>query len=214
MAVSSALVHEPPQLPRRLAVATVNVTLAFLWTWFAASHVNYWLASGNARVLPLVALEGIIAVLFLTRREAVAVVASAPALAATLLGTFAPFAMAPRTHHSALAPVWSSLVLVGVVCALGSAVSLGRSFGLVPANRGIRTNGLYRIVRHPLYASYAIAWIGYVGLSPTVRNATIVAAALSGQFLRIRLEERVLFQDPAYAAYADRTRYRLVPRVY
>ena len=33
-------------------------------------------------------------------------------------------------------------------------VVLGRSFGLVPANRGIVARGPYLLVRHPIYAGY------------------------------------------------------------
>jgi hypothetical protein len=37
---------------------------------------------------------------------------------------------------------------------LAATLRLGRSFGIVATNRGIQTGGLYRIVRHPIYAAY------------------------------------------------------------
>ncbi|WP_245490577.1 isoprenylcysteine carboxylmethyltransferase family protein [Mesorhizobium sp. M7A.F.Ca.US.011.01.1.1] len=33
-------------------------------------------------------------------------------------------------------------------------ISLGRSFAILPGNRGVMTGGAYRLVRHPIYAGY------------------------------------------------------------
>ena len=35
-------------------------------------------------------------------------------------------------------------------------LSLGRSFGLMPANRGVVSTGMYRLVRHPIYLGYLV----------------------------------------------------------
>ena len=51
----------------------------------------------------------------------------------------------------------------GVVTAIGSITTiisiqcLGRSFAVLPSLRDIRTSGVYRFVRHPIYLSYIVA---------------------------------------------------------
>ncbi|MEO7039030.1 MAG: isoprenylcysteine carboxylmethyltransferase family protein [Candidatus Elarobacter sp.] len=76
-------------------------------------------------------------------------------------------------------------------------------------------SGVYRVVRHPLYAGGLLLTIGlplwlesYAGaLSTLAPIATIVA--------RIVLEERFLRRAlPGYAPYAQRVRYRLIPRLW
>ena len=107
-----------------------------------------------------------------------------------------------------------AIQLVGLSLAIVSLGSLRRSFGLAPANRGVKTSGMYRFVRHPLYASYLVALSGYLLAYPAPRNFALLAASLVGQLVRMSLEERLLLRDPAYVRYATQTRFRLVPRVY
>ena len=63
-------------------------------------------------------------------------------------------------------PIGSVLVLVGVVLATGAVLSLGRSLGIEAANRGVQTHGLYRFVRHPIYAAYLPLMGGYLRAIP------------------------------------------------
>src|SRR5215213_11862391 len=114
---------------------------------------------------------------------------------------------------SALAPVPLAMLgnviqFVGGLLVLAATLRLGRSFGIVAANRGIQTGGLYRVVQHPIYAAYVLAFGGFVLTHPTLINGMILAVWLMIQVLRIRAEERLLMQDAAYAA---QVRYRLIP---
>ncbi|HZQ38676.1 MAG TPA: methyltransferase, partial [Dehalococcoidia bacterium] len=109
----------------------------------------------------------------------------------------------------AVALQWAGLV--GCVLALGV---LGRSFGVVAADRGLRTGGPYAIVRHPVYASYMITEAGYLLQNPSVWNLAIVLSGWACQIGRIVAEERLLSEDPAWTAFARRTRYRLLPGVF
>jgi protein-S-isoprenylcysteine O-methyltransferase Ste14 len=101
---------------------------------------------------------------------------------------------------------------------LGGAVwcllALGRSFGIVPANRGLRTGGPYGLVRHPLYACYVVSWVGYVLENPVARNILVFSAAFVFQLLRMHREELFLKRDTGYRAYCNAVRYRVLPRVY
>ena len=74
--------------------------------------------------------------------------------------------------------------------------------------------GPYAVVRHPVYSGGILIAGGVaVALSPW---ALVATAALSVFWaLKASLEERLLLERyPAYAAYCERTRYRLVPYVY
>jgi protein-S-isoprenylcysteine O-methyltransferase Ste14 len=106
------------------------------------------------------------------------------------------------------------LQAVGTAFGVIGILSLNRSAGLLPANRGIRSAGAYRFVRHPLYASYLVTQFGYIGSNLSGWNVGVAIAALAAQIIRIRGEERLLSLDPEYASYKGRTRWRLLPFVY
>jgi len=111
-------------------------------------------------------------------------------------------------------PAAAVLLMIGMLIHIGAKISLNRSFGLVAANRGVKNKGLYRFVRHPMYAGYMIAHVGFLLAHPTLRNLLIYAAVWTLLVMRIMAEERVLRGDPAYAAFAERVRWRLMPGVY
>ena len=83
----------------------------------------------------------------------------------------------------------------------------------MPAHRGIRTEGLYTFVRHPLYASELFAIFGFVIANPSVLNISLWLSDCVLQFARARAEERFLSADPIYSQYQARVRYRFVPGV-
>ena len=127
-------------------------------------------------------------------------------------GTFLPLLVA-QTDSAGL-PQGGFLVVVGFGIAVGAQLSLRRSFGVVAANRGVKTLGLYRGVRHPMYLGYLLTYSGFMLMNPSVWNVAIYAASTACQLWRIDAEERVLSADPAYLQFKDRVRYRLLPLVY
>jgi protein-S-isoprenylcysteine O-methyltransferase Ste14 len=195
-----------------LASAFANLSLATLYLGFAAAHVERFREHPRASLLLMVALETLFAVFFVLRRDAAACSTSAEAWLSTVLGTFLPLLLRPVGGDDVLAAqvIQASGTAFGVVGIL----SLNRSIGLLPANRGVRSAGAYRFVRHPLYASYVVTQLGYIGSNPSAWNVAVAIAALAAQLVRIRGEERLLSRDPAYAAYMARTRWRLLPFVY
>jgi protein-S-isoprenylcysteine O-methyltransferase Ste14 len=88
--------------------------------------------------------------------------------------------------------------------------SLGRSFGLVAADRGVTTRGPYRIIRHPLYASYMVTQLGYLLQSASIWNGAVLAFTWTCQVSRALSEERLLATVPAYGRYRERVRWRLI----
>ncbi|HZY88672.1 MAG TPA: hypothetical protein VFE78_27865, partial [Gemmataceae bacterium] len=93
-------------------------------------------------------------------------------------------------------------------------LTLGRSFAVLPALRGVRTGALYRLVRHPVYALYMVADACLLLVQPSAWNGAVAFAGASTFVLRAGLEERVLQRDAGYQEYMQRVRWRFIPWVY
>ena len=113
-----------------------------------------------------------------------------------------------------LAPVGVFLAVAGNVIQAWAKLVLRRSFGVAPANRGIKISGPYRYVRHPMYAGYLVVHIAVMILMFMPINAVLYAIGWWAQILRLKAEERLLSQDPAYAEYMEKVRWRLIPGVF
>lgn len=132
-----------------------------------------------------------------------------------LAGSVAPLMVSlPPFHPIGPPAVWYSLMLFGVILQLSAKICLGLSFGVVAANRGVKVDGPYRMIRHPMYAGYTLNHVGVLLAMPSLLNLALYAAAFLLQIIRITREERVLMTDPAYRDFAARVRYRLLPGVF
>ncbi len=192
-----------------------NAVLASALLLFAWAHFMSWRASGRPTGLGVMVQESVAAVLVMTRHRTARAARDPLAWLATTIGTFGMLAARPALSPLAgLQGVWMALQLFGVVVAVLGLLFLGRSFGLVAAHRGIKTSGPYRVVRHPVYAGYLLAHLGYLLENPSLRNAALLVVVWSCQLLRIHQEERFLASDPAYLAYRARVRWRLLPFLY
>jgi protein-S-isoprenylcysteine O-methyltransferase Ste14 len=201
-------------MPPGVSAALLNVALATLYALFLLRHVDAFLATHELPMLVIVVLESMVVVMFVARREASVTNVAPMALAATALGTFATLFMAPIQSSNVPSVLTVTIQLVGLGMAGFALGSLRRSFGLAPANRGVKTAGMYRYVRHPLYAAYLVTSAGYVLAYPAPRNFVVLACSIAGQVLRMELEERLLLRDQQYVDYAAQTRFRIVPGVY
>ena len=103
--------------------------------------------------------------------------------------------------------------LFGVVLTQVARVYMGRSFGILPANRGIVSKGPFRSVRHPIYFGWLILSLGYAMSFASERNILLIAMTLPFMVWRIGLEEVHLSADPEYLQYMKQVRYRLWPGV-
>ena len=90
-------------------------------------------------------------------------------------------------------------------------ITLGRSFGIVPANRGVVIGGPYTLVRHPIYTGYLLTHVAFACAYPTPWNLAILAATDVALVVRALDEERVLAADRTYQAYCSRVAWHLVP---
>jgi isoprenylcysteine carboxyl methyltransferase (ICMT) family protein YpbQ len=105
------------------------------------------------------------------------------------------------------------LELFGVILTQVARIYMGRSFGILPANRGIVSNGPFRFVRHPIYLGWLVLSIGYAMSYASSRNVVLIVATLPFMLWRIDQEETHLAADPEYRGYMGRVPFRLWPGV-
>ena len=112
-------------------------------------------------------------------------------------------------------PAWQAggfvLVMLAACLSLASLLTLGRSFGVRPALRGLATTGPYRLVRHPMYLAYLMADIGYNLQEWNLGTVLLVTAGWMALLYRIHAEEQVLSRDADWPDYVARVRFRLLP---
>jgi len=124
--------------------------------------------------------------------------------------TTAAFAFSPEQGARTL--FTDALELISAAFMLWAALSLGKSFTMLPAAISPVQRGAYGLVRHPLYAAYLIydialglqfaAWLVWLAI-------TCEAVAFA---VRASQEEKLLRQQfPDYAAYQARVRGRFIP---
>src|SRR5262245_33859099 len=64
----------------------LNLFLAGLWLWFARDHLVFWASTGDLRGVGTMAMETLVAVLFLTRRSSIDTSREPLAWLATVVG--------------------------------------------------------------------------------------------------------------------------------
>jgi protein-S-isoprenylcysteine O-methyltransferase Ste14 len=196
----------------RLIRVAVNLAGAVIAALFAQASVRFYLQT-HRLIGGLFIIEQVwFAVAFLTRRAPQDVSRRVSSWLAAFGGTFGGLLLRPGGGH----PPWGvdtgfALQLAGLLIAITSLAALGRSFGFVAADRGLKTHGPYSVVRHPIYASYLLIQTGYVLQSLSVHNIAVVAFATACNIGRALAEERLLARSPAYQAYRQRVRWRLIP---
>jgi protein-S-isoprenylcysteine O-methyltransferase Ste14 len=197
--------------PVAIRIAT-SAPVAVLWLFFAVANFENWRETHRLTGLGATALELLVATLFIVRRSPWVVSRSPLAWTAAAIGTFGMLAARPAYHPiGSLELLYGGLQVAGALLAAAAVISLGRSFGIVAANRGIRTGGPYRVVRHPLYSAYILTETGYLLENPSLRNWCLFGVVMTFQAVRIVEEERTLAEDPAYREYCLRVRSRVVP---
>jgi protein-S-isoprenylcysteine O-methyltransferase Ste14 len=197
----------------RLTEIVGTALLAGLFISFAWAHYLAFTVTQRPSLVLAVATETLLAAFIVVRRPANQVSFSAPAWLTSLGGTLAPLLLRPIDGASDQL-LGTVVQVAGTLMSAGGILSLNRSIGLLPAHRGIRRGGMYRVVRHPLYSAYAVTGLGYLINHPSARNAALVAAGFGFQLMRLVNEERLLSGDPEYLAYKAETRWRLLPFVF
>jgi len=165
--------------------------------------------------LLLLPSEGLVVIFLLFRRRSEQISLRWQEWLLALAATVTPMLVQPGVG-AAIVPVICGgiLLLMGTVIQVHAKLTLGRSFGCVPANRGLKLDGPYRFVRHPMYAGYLLAHIAFLLMNPTVWNIVVYAMCYALQIPRLFNEEKLLEHDPQYRVYQSAVRYRLIPGVF
>lgn len=165
--------------------------------------------------LLLLISEALVVVFIVFRRPARQVDRSLAARVITAISLAGP----PLLRAGAEAPllpdaVTASVSAAGLLLVIAAKMTLGRSFGLVPANRGVVDGGPYGLMRHPIYAGYLVSHAAFLAAHPTATNIALLVVADSALVVRALLEERTLLLDARYRAYCGRVGWHLVPGVF
>src|SRR5258708_37047157 len=158
---------------RRFAVGEVGakIIIVLLFSAMAVRIASDWLQTGHLTGLLLLASEGLVVALTVVRRSAAIVDRSWKARLLTGFSTFGANLVMPLAA-GALAPPWVTVAITagGLSLVVLGKLSIGRSFGLSPANRGVVSTGMYRLVRHPIYFGYLVTHLGFVLPNPIPRH--------------------------------------------
>ena len=200
---------------RDLADFASRMVIVTLFSFFAVRIGADFLETGRLTGVLLLVSEALVVVLTVVRRTAVSIDRSLGARVLTAVSLTSPF-LAKPTALTPLAPEMISvgLVICGLLVVVGGKLSLGRSFGLMPANRGIVSTGLYRLVRHPIYLGYLVTHIAFLAANPSPWNFLIFVTADTALLARAVCEEKTLARDAQYRDYQKFVRWRVLPGVF
>ena len=186
-----------------------------LFTLLSINIFDDFMRTGRVTGLLLLAGESLVVVLTIARRRARLVDRSAAAAIMTTLSLAGP-PLLRAGDAASFAPdlVTASVSAAGLLLVVVGKVALGRSFGLVPANRGVVVRGPYTLVRHPIYTGYLVTHLAFLAAHPAPWNACVILIADTALILRALMEERVLSADVEYQIYCRRVGWHLVPGVF
>jgi protein-S-isoprenylcysteine O-methyltransferase Ste14 len=191
------------------------VVVVVLFSALAYRLANDWWVTGRTTGLLLLASESLVVAFTLVRRSASIVDRSWTARLLTGFSTFGSNLVAPVAFGAlASEEVTLGICGIGLVIVVLGKLSIGRSFGLQPANRGIVSTGLYKVVRHPIYLGYLFTHAGFALANPSGWNLFVLAAADIALMLRAVREEKTLVKDEAYRSYTERVHWRVIPGVF
>jgi protein-S-isoprenylcysteine O-methyltransferase Ste14 len=164
----------------------------------------------STATIGLVTINSVALVLFIIRRDPAKVGGKIQG-AIALTGTFVVSLLHDAGQLKDAQVIPTAIQAIGMAGWTASLLALGRSFGVVPADRGLVQHGPYRWVRHPVYAFEAVFFIGYLIAVPTAWTFLILGVWALFQIARIMLEERII---EGYEDYRRRVRWRILPFVW
>jgi len=186
-----------------------------LFALFSINLVADFAHTHRATGLLLLVSESLVVVLTIVRRRTRIVDRSVEATIVTAISLVGPFWV--RTSSlGGLFPDYVTMLLsaLGLIVVIAGKLTLGRSFGIAPANRGVVVAGPYNFVRHPIYAGYLVTHLAFAFAHPTLWNVAILIVSDASLIYRALCEERVLSRDRRYQVYCRRVAWHLVPGLF
>lgn len=199
----------------RLADLVARAAIIVLFSLMAIRFGSDFLTTGRVTGLLLLVSEALVVVLTVMRRSAAVIDRSMRARLLTALSMLGP----PLLHPAQVAALLPQSLTIaasaaGLAIVIAGKVTLGRSFGLMPANRGVVSSGLYRIVRHPIYLGYLITHVAFLLATPSAWNVAALLAADAALLARAVCEEQTLSRDERYRTYQQTVRWRVCPGLF
>lgn len=192
-----------------------RIIFGLLYAWCVWSFGQALFKIPNVVTLLYLADQTLVLVFLLTRRPAGRISAHPLDIAAAAGATALPLLASPPSGEPLIPPAaCSMLMLIGIALHLGAKLSLRRSFGIVPADRGIKSSGLYGLVRHPMYLGYMFTHVGLLLAGPLAWNVAVFGLCWMLFLYRIHAEEKLLTSNDDYRAFQKKTRFRLIPGLY
>jgi protein-S-isoprenylcysteine O-methyltransferase Ste14 len=199
----------------RLGDIVSRAVIIVLFSFFAVRLGADFLQTGRLTNLLLLISEMLVVALTVLRRSAATIDRSMRARLLTTVSLLGPLLVKPVQMIPLLpASITVAGSVIGLAIVIAGKMTLGRSFGLMPANRGIVSSGVYRIVRHPIYLGYLITHVAFIFANPTAWNVAILTVGDIGLLLRAVCEEQTLARDAQYQEYQQLVRWRVCPGLF
>jgi protein-S-isoprenylcysteine O-methyltransferase Ste14 len=111
------------------------------------------------------------------------------------------------------------MTAIGGFVRVATVFELGHRFSMfvaVQRNHRLKTDGLYRFLRHPSYFGALLVMTGWALVFRSAIGLLLTAAMCVPIIALIRAEEEFLVREfgEQYRSYQQRTRWRLFPRIY
>jgi hypothetical protein len=204
-----------PDQRERLGDLLARAGLGLLFVLLSINLVHDFLQTRRVTGLLLLVGEALVVVLIVFRRPARQVDRTTTARVVTTVSLLGPPLLRAGAEPALLPDlVTASVSCVGLLIVIAAKLTLGRSFGLVPANRGVVVSGPYGFMRHPIYFGYLISHAAFLAAHPTLMNVALVVVGDAALMWRALLEERTLLGDEQYRAYSERVAWHVVPGIF
>lgn len=195
----------------RMAEFAARGFISALFVLLATRIGAEFLKTGHLTGLLLLVSELLVVVLTVVRRPAAIVDRTIAARIVSGISIVGVYFIRPTGDALLPDAVTASVSAAGLLVIITGKLTLGRSFGLLPANRGVVCRGIYKAVRHPIYAGYLVTHAAFLFAHPTGLNVALLVVSDLALLVRAVYEERTLAADAAYADYMTRVRWRVLP---
>lgn len=136
--------------------------------------------------------------------------------AETLKETVFPFFVASLPFFISISPYTSIPVFIksiiflfmlfGFIINITGLITLGSSFAVMVEVRSLKTQGIYRCIRHPIYFSHFITFLGILIFHFSYLTLWLYLIFILGQYKRAKMEEKKIIKKyPDYIFYKKRT---------
>ncbi len=191
-----------------------SFALAIIFTLFFMANLKAAQSGGyKISVMLLMFFNGLLVYLLLTRNKPKNVSFAWQDLVATFLGTFFMLLARGVENTPEILPL-QLIGGVGFVFSIIGLMTLRKSFGLLPADRGVVKHGIYKVVRHPIYAGYLVNYSCFLAQNYSSWNVIVFAVFIIFEGYRIVREEKLLSKNPEYVDYMQQTKWRILPKIW